>query len=226
MNRPWGSAGCVLATVYYLGSADRECLAEIIVNAEHEDLPVVAEGSGRKARGHYLTIQPQGQRHSPAAWQSLGSTMPNCVGWHCWANRRTPGYALTLSRKRCNCPNARLGSSATTSVIPVARRLSPSLRGVRARGPPEERLPTFQYRRRHCWRLTMPRCRQALTRRFRPYQGRRGKMPDILLVGRWQGQMSMALEKCCRDLGHHGLTLVWRGQRLFHRKAGMGKLCI
>lgn len=204
---------------YYLGSADRELPGEIIVNAEHEDLPVVAEALAQ-ARGHNLTISHR-VRGTRSRWQSLAVNNAELALAGMLANRQNVQVRFDALQEALQLPErpTRLECYDISHSSGEATVASCVVFG------PEGPLKS-DYRRFNIEGVTAgddyAAMRQALTRRFSRIKEGEGKMPDILLVDGGKGQMSMALE-VLQDLAIHGLTLVGVAKGVT-RKAGMETL--
>lgn len=216
------SAGEVLSAFlpqYYLGTAEREVPPEIIVNADHEDLPVIAQALSQ-ARGCNLSIthNVRGNRKrwldlaQSNATQSLASLLANKQ--HIQARFEALQKALNLdelpTRLECYDISHSSGEATVASCVVFG---------------PEGPLKS-DYRRFNIEGVTAgddyAAMRQALIRRFSRIQDGEGKMPDILLVDGGKGQMKMAME-VMQELAIHDLTLLGVAKGVT-RKAGMESL--
>ena len=216
------SAGEVLSAFlpqYYLGTAEREVPPEIIVNADHEDLPIIAQAL-TQARGCNLSIthNVRGNRKrwldlaQSNATQSLASLLANKQ--HIQARFEALQKALNLdelpTRLECYDISHSSGEATVASCVVFG---------------PEGPLKS-DYRRFNIEGVTAgddyAAMRQALIRRFSRIQDGEGKMPDILLVDGGKGQMKMAME-VMQELAIHDLTLLGVAKGVT-RKAGMESL--
>tara|TARA_R110000868_G_scaffold355825_1_gene617393 strand:- start:621 stop:2450 length:1830 start_codon:yes stop_codon:yes gene_type:complete len=216
------SAGEVLSAFlpqYYLGTAEREVPPEIIVNADHEDLPIIAQALSQ-ARGCNLSIthNVRGNRKrwldlaQSNATQSLASLLANKQ--HIQARFEALQKALNLdelpTRLECYDISHSSGEATVASCVVFG---------------PEGPLKS-DYRRFNIEGVTAgddyAAMRQALIRRFSRIQDGEGKMPDILLVDGGKGQMKMAME-VMQELAIHDLTLLGVAKGVT-RKAGMESL--
>ncbi|MAB24979.1 MAG: excinuclease ABC subunit C [Pseudomonadales bacterium] len=216
------SAGEVLSAFlpqYYLGTAEREVPPEIIVNADHEDLPIIAKALSQ-ARGCNLSIthNVRGNRKrwldlaQSNATQSLASLLANKQ--HIQARFEALQKALNLdelpTRLECYDISHSSGEATVASCVVFG---------------PEGPLKS-DYRRFNIEGVTAgddyAAMRQALIRRFSRIQDGEGKMPDILLVDGGKGQMKMAME-VMQELAIHDLTLLGVAKGVT-RKAGMESL--
>ncbi|MFN3581399.1 MAG: excinuclease ABC subunit UvrC [Pseudomonas sp.] len=204
---------------YYLGGGERELPAEIIVNADHEDLQVVAAALAQ-ARGHNLVISHR-VRGTRSRWQSMAVNNAELALTGMLSNRQnvqvrfeTLQAALGLdempTRLECYDISHSSGEATVASCVVFG---------------PEGPLKS-DYRRFNIEGVTAgddyAAMRQALMRRFSRIQDGEGKMPDILLVDGGKGQMSMALE-VLQELAIHDLTLLGVAKGVT-RKAGMETL--
>ena len=216
------SAGEVLSAFlpqYYLGTAEREVPPEIIVNADHEDLPIIAKALSQ-ARGCNLSIthNVRGNRKrwldlaQSNATQSLASLLANKQ--HIQARFEALQKVLNLdelpTRLECYDISHSSGEATVASCVVFG---------------PEGPLKS-DYRRFNIEGVTAgddyAAMRQALIRRFSRIQDGEGKMPDILLVDGGKGQMKMAME-VMQELAIHDLTLLGVAKGVT-RKAGMESL--
>ena len=216
------SAGEVLSAFlpqYYLGTAEREVPPEIIVNADHEDLPIIAQALSQ-ARGCNLSIthNVRGNRKrwldlaQSNATQSLASLLANKQ--HIQARFEALQKVLNLdelpTRLECYDISHSSGEATVASCVVFG---------------PEGPLKS-DYRRFNIEGVTAgddyAAMRQALIRRFSRIQDGEGKMPDILLVDGGKGQMKMAME-VMQELAIHDLTLLGVAKGVT-RKAGMESL--
>ncbi len=215
-------AGEVLAAFlpqYYLGTAEREVPAEIIVNAEHEDFVVIAQALSQTRGGNLqISHRVRGNRKrwlelaQSNAEQSLASLLANRQ--HIQARFESLQEALSLdevpTRLECYDISHSSGEATVASCVVFG---------------PEGPLKS-DYRRFNIEGVTAgddyAAMRQALLRRFGRIQEGEGKMPDILLVDGGKGQMKMAME-VMQELAIHDLTLLGVAKGVT-RKAGMETL--
>lgn len=216
------SAGDVLAAFlpqYYLSGAERELPKEIIVNAVHDDLPVIAAALAQ-ARGHNVAISHK-VRGTRSRWQnmavnnaeqSLGSMLSNRqnVTARFEALQEALGLDEMPTRLECYDISHTSGESTVASCVVFG---------------PEGPLKS-DYRRYNIEGVTAgddyAAMQQALSRRFARLQEGEGKMPDILLVDGGKGQMKMARE-VLQEMAIHDLTLLGIAKGVT-RKAGLETL--
>ena len=188
------SPGEVLAAFlpqYYLGGAERELPGEIIVNAVHEDLPVIADALAQ-ARGFSVTFSHK-VRGTRSRWQSMAVTNAEQALASMLSNRQNIQArfealqeALQLDelpmRLECYDISHTSGESTVASCVVFG---------------PEGPLKS-DYRRYNIEGITAgddyAAMHQVLMRRFTRLREGEGKMPDILLVDGGKGQMKMARE--------------------------------
>lgn len=201
------TAGEVLAAFlpqYYLGVSEREVPGEIIVNAVHDDFPVIIEALAQ-ARGFGVTISHR-VRGTRSRWQGLAVTNAEQALAGMLANRQhvqarfealqeALGLDEPPTRLECFDISHSSGEATVASCVVFG---------------PEGPLKS-DYRRYNIEGVTAgddyAAMRQALSRRFSKLKDGEGKMPDILLVDGGKGQMSMALE-VIQELAIHDLTLL------------------
>ena len=204
---------------YYLGGAERELPGEIIVNAVHEDLPVVTEALAQ-ARGHNLSITHR-VRGTRSRWQTMAVNNAELALTGMLANRQNVQVrfealqeALHLDEMPTRLECYDISHSSGEATVASCVVFGPQ-------GPLKS-----DYRRFNIEGVTAgddyAAMRQALIRRFSRIQQGEGKMPDILLVDGGKGQMSMALE-VLQELAIHDLTLLGVAKGVT-RKAGMETL--
>lgn len=216
------SPGEVLAAFlpqYYLGGAERELPGEIIVNAVHEDLPVIADALAQ-ARGFSVTFSHK-VRGTRSRWQSMAVTNAEQALASMLSNRQNIQArfealqeALQLDelpmRLECYDISHTSGESTVASCVVFG---------------PEGPLKS-DYRRYNIEGITAgddyAAMHQVLMRRFTRLREGEGKMPDILLVDGGKGQMKMARE-VLQELAIHDLTLLGVAKGVT-RKAGLETL--
>ncbi|MAK74755.1 excinuclease ABC subunit UvrC [Halopseudomonas aestusnigri] len=204
---------------YYLGSAEREVPAEIIVNAEHEDFAVITRALS-EARGFNVSISPR-VRGTRRRWQELASSNAEQSLASLLSNRQhvqqrfeALQQALQLddmpTRLECYDISHSSGEATVASCVVFG---------------PEGPIKS-DYRRFNIEGVTAgddyAAMHQALMRRFSRIKDGEGKMPDILLVDGGKGQMNMARD-VLQELAIHDLTLVGVAKGVT-RKAGMETL--
>ena len=216
------SPGEVLAAFlpqYYLGGAERELPGEIIVNAVHEDLPVIADALAQ-ARGFSVTFSHK-VRGTRSRWRSMAVTNAEQALASMLSNRQNIQArfealqeALQLDelpmRLECYDISHTSGESTVASCVVFG---------------PEGPLKS-DYRRYNIEGITAgddyAAMHQVLMRRFTRLREGEGKMPDILLVDGGKGQMKMARE-VLQELAIHDLTLLGVAKGVT-RKAGLETL--
>ena len=204
---------------YYLGDAERELPREIIVNATHDDLPVIAEALAI-ARGFGVTISHR-VRGTRSRWQNMAVTNADAALAGMLANKQNmqarfealqEALKLDETPARLECYDISHSSGEATVASCVV--FGPE-------GPIKS-----DYRRFNIEGVTAgddyAAMRQALSRRFNRLKDGEGKMPDILLVDGGKGQMGMAIE-VLNELMVHDLTLLGVAKGVT-RKAGMETL--
>ncbi len=204
---------------YYLGGAERELPGEIIVNAVHEDLPVIADALAQ-ARGFSVTFSHK-VRGTRSRWQSMAVTNAEQALASMLSNRQNIQArfealqeALQLDelpmRLECYDISHTSGESTVASCVVFG---------------PEGPLKS-DYRRYNIEGITAgddyAAMHQVLMRRFTRLREGEGKMPDILLVDGGKGQMKMARE-VLQELAIHDLTLLGVAKGVT-RKAGLETL--
>ena len=216
------AAGDVLAAFlpqYYLGGAERELPGEIIVNAEHEDLPIIADALAQ-ARGLSVTFS-HNVRGTRSRWQSMAVANAEQALASMLSNRqniqaRFEAFQEALGldempmRLECYDISHTSGESTVASCVVFG---------------PEGPLKS-DYRRYNIDGITAgddyAAMRQVLMRRFARLREGEGKMPDVLLVDGGKGQMKMARE-VLQELAIHDLTLLGIAKGVT-RKAGLETL--
>lgn len=204
---------------YYLGASERELPGEIIVNAVHEDMPVIAEALAQ-ARGFGVAISHR-VRGTRSRWQSMAVTNADAALAGMLANKQNMQSRFealqeslhldeTPTRLECYDISHSSGEATVASCVVFG---------------PEGPIKS-DYRRFNIEGVTAgddyAAMRQALSRRFTRIKDGEGKMPDILLVDGGKGQMSMAIEVLA-ELAVHDLTLLGVAKGVT-RKAGMETL--
>lgn len=189
---------------YYLSGAERELPGEIIVNAEHKDLPVIADALAQ-ARGFSVTFSHR-VRGTRSRWQNMAVTNAEQALTSMLSNRQNIQArfealqeALALdempTRLECYDISHTSGESTVASCVVFG---------------PEGPLKS-DYRRYNIEGITAgddyAAMQQVLMRRFARLREGEGKMPDILLVDGGKGQMKMARE-VLQELAIHDLTLL------------------
>ena len=204
---------------YYLGGAERELPGEIIVNAEHEDLPVIADALAQ-ARGFSVTFSHR-VRGTRNRWQSMAATNAEQALTSMLNNRQNIqarfealqealGLDEMPTRLECYDISHTSGESTVASCVVFG---------------PEGPLKS-DYRRYNIEGITAgddyAAMHQVLMRRFARLREGEGKMPDILIVDGGKGQMKMARE-VLQELAIHDLTLLGVAKGVT-RKAGLETL--
>lgn len=204
---------------YYLGGAERELPGEIIVNAVHEDLPVIADALAQ-ARGFSVSFSHK-VRGTRSRWQSMAVTNAEQALASMLSNRQNVqarfealqealGLEEMPTRLECYDISHTSGESTVASCVVFG---------------PEGPLKS-DYRRYNIEGVTAgddyAAMHQALMRRFTKLRDGEGKMPDILLVDGGKGQMKMA-RKVLQELAIHDLTLLGVAKGVT-RKAGLETL--
>ena len=204
---------------YYLGGAERELPGEIIVNAEHEDLPVIADALAQ-ARGFSVTFS-HNVRSTRSRWQSMAIANAEQALTSMLSNRQNIlarfealqealGLDEMPTRLECYDISHTSGESTVASCVVFG---------------PEGPLKS-DYRRYNIEGVTAgddyAAMRQVLMRRFARLRDGEGKMPDILLVDGGKGQMKMARE-VLQELAIQDLTLLGVAKGVT-RKAGLETL--
>ncbi|UAW96835.1 excinuclease ABC subunit UvrC [Halopseudomonas nanhaiensis] len=204
---------------YYLGGAERELPGEIIVNAVHEDLEVIAEALA-VARGFGVTISHR-VRGTRSRWQQMAVTNAEAALTGLLANRQNMQTRFDMLQEALGLDEAptRLECFDISHSSGEATVASCVVFG------PEGPLKS-DYRRYNIEGVTAgddyAAMRQALSRRFNKIKEGEGKLPDILLIDGGKGQMGMALE-VLGELMIHDLTVVGVAKGVT-RKAGMETL--
>ena len=204
---------------YYLGGAERELPGEIIVNAVHDDLPVIADALAQ-ARG-FSVIFSHKVRGTRSRWQSMAVTNAEQALASMLSNRQNIqarfealqealGLDEMPTRLECYDISHTSGESTVASCVVFG---------------PEGPLKS-DYRRYNIEGVTAgddyAAMHQVLMRRFTRLKEGEGKMPDILLVDGGKGQMKMARE-VLQELAIHDLTLLGVAKGVT-RKAGLETL--
>ncbi len=216
------TAGDVVAAFlpqYYLAGAERELPKEIIVNAVHEDLPIIAAALAQE-RGHAVTISHK-VRGTRSRWQSMAVTNAEQALGSMLSNRQNVtarfealqealGLAEMPTRLECFDISHTSGESTVASCVVFG---------------PEGPLKS-DYRRYNIEGVTAgddyAAMHQALSRRFARLKEGEGKMPDVLVVDGGKGQMKMARE-VLQEMALHDLTLLGVAKGVT-RKAGLETL--
>ncbi|GGE54131.1 UvrABC system protein C [Halopseudomonas oceani] len=204
---------------YYLGTAEREVPAEIIVNAEHDDFAVITSALS-EARGFSVSISPR-VRGTRRRWQELASSNAEQSLASLLSNRQhvqqrfeALQQALQLDElpTRLECYDISHSSGEATVASCVVFGPEGPLKSDYRRFNIEGVTAGDDYAAMH----------QALMRRFSRIKEGEGKMPDILLVDGGKGQMNMARD-VLQELAIHDLTLLGVAKGVT-RKAGMETL--
>jgi excinuclease ABC subunit C len=189
---------------YYLGSSERDLPSELIVNAAHADLPLLAAALV-SSRGRELAISHR-VRGIRARWQRMALTNAEQALGARLANRQhlavrfdALAEALDLvevpQRLECFDISHSSGEATVASCVVFG---------------PEGPLKS-DYRRYNIDGVTAgddyAAMRQALLRRFSKSREGEGKLPDILLLDGGKGQMGMAREVLA-ELSLQDLTLL------------------
>ena len=176
---------------YYLGSHERDLPGELIVNAPHEDFPVLIEAI-QALRGRELAISYR-VRGTRARWQALAVTNAEQALGARLANRahmagRFDALAEALGMdevpQRLECFDISHSSGEATVASCVVFGPEGPLKSDYRRYNIEGVTGGDDYAAMH----------QALTRRFSKVRQNEGKLPDILLVDGGKGQLAMARE--------------------------------
>lgn len=184
-------AGVMLAFLaqYYLGNQERELPAELIVNVQHEDFPVLLQAL-QTARGRQLSISCK-VRGNRARWQQLAVTNAEQAlnarladRQHLAARFEALAEALRLEEipQRLECFDISHSSGEATVASCVVFGPEGALKSDYRRYNIEGVTAGDDYAAMH----------QALTRRFSKLSEGEGKLPDILLVDGGKGQLTMA----------------------------------
>jgi len=187
------TSGVLLAFLaqYYLGNQERELPAELIVNAVHEDFPVLVAAL-QSARGRQILISHK-VRGNRARWQQLAVTNAEQAlsarladRQHLAARFDALAEALQLDEvpQRLECFDISHSSGEATVASCVVFGPEGPLKSDYRRYNIEGVTAGDDYAAMH----------QALTRRFSKLSEGEGKLPDILLVDGGKGQLSMARE--------------------------------
>ncbi|MEO4046667.1 excinuclease ABC subunit UvrC [Pseudomonas sp. CAU 1711] len=186
--------GAVLAAFlaqYYLSSHERDLPGELIVNAMHEDFPVLVAAIA-ELRGREIGISHR-VRGTRARWQQLAVTNAEQALAARLANRQhvaarfeALAEALDLGEppQRLECYDISHSSGEATVASCVVFGPEGPLKSDYRRFNIEGVTAGDDYAAMH----------QALTRRFSKLKEGEGKLPDILLVDGGKGQMAMARE--------------------------------
>ena len=189
---------------YYLSHHERDLPNELIVNAVHEDFPILASAI-EASRGRLLEISHR-VRTTRARWQQLAVTNAEQALAARLANRQhmaarfdALGEALDLPEppQRLECFDISHSSGEATVASCVVFGPEGALKSDYRRFNIEGITGGDDYAAMH----------QALTRRFSRLKEGEGKMPDILLVDGGKGQLAMAQE-VLQELAVVGLTLL------------------
>ena len=184
-------AGVMLAFLaqYYLGNQERELPAELIVNVQHEDFPVLLQAL-QTARGRQLSISCR-VRGNRARWQQLAVTNAEQAlnarladRQHLATRFEALAEALRLEEipQRLECFDISHSSGEATVASCVVFGPEGALKSDYRRYNIEGVTAGDDYAAMH----------QALTRRFSKLSEGEGKLPDILLVDGGKGQLAMA----------------------------------
>lgn len=204
---------------YYLGNAERELPAELIVNVVHDDFAVISEAV-QTLRGRDLTITHR-VRGTRARWQQLAVTNAEQALGARLANRqhmasRFEALAQVLELdevpQRLECYDISHSSGEATVASCVVFGPEGPIKSDYRRFNIEGVTAGDDYAAMH----------QALTRRFRRIKDGEGKLPDVLLVDGGKGQLNMAREMM-QELGLTDLTLLGVAKGVT-RKAGFETL--
>ena len=204
---------------YYLGTAEREVPAEIIVNAEHDDFAVITSALS-EARGFSVSISPR-VRGTRRRWQELASSNAEQSLASLLSNRQHVQQRFEALQQvlqldelptRLECYDISHSSGEATVASCVVFGPEGPLKSDYRRFNIEGVTAGDDYAAMH----------QALMRRFSRIKEGEGKMPDILLVDGGKGQMNMARD-VLQELAIHDLTLLGVAKGVT-RKAGMETL--
>lgn len=174
---------------YYLGNAERELPAELIVNVVHEDFAALVAAVDT-LRGRELTISHR-VRGTRARWQQLAVTNAEQALGARLANRqhvaaRFEALAEVLDLdeppQRLECYDISHSSGEATVASCVVFGPEGPIKADYRRYNIEGITPGDDYAAMH----------QALTRRFSRAKDGEGKLPDVLLVDGGKGQLNMA----------------------------------
>ncbi|HLD65279.1 MAG TPA: excinuclease ABC subunit UvrC [Pseudomonas sp.] len=174
---------------YYLSSHERDLPSELIVNAVHEDFPVLIAAL-LELRGRELSISHR-VRGTRARWQQLAVTNAEQALASRLANRQhlsarfeALAQALDLEEtpQRLECFDISHSSGEATVASCVVFGPEGPLKSDYRRYNIEGVTGGDDYAAMH----------QALTRRFSRTKEGEGKLPDILLVDGGKGQLAMA----------------------------------
>lgn len=174
---------------YYLGNPDRDFPNELIVNALHDDFPLLIGAIAQKTN-HELIIS-QRVRGTRAKWQQL--TLTNATQaltarltnrLHMAARFEALAEALQLSEvpERLECFDISHSSGEATVASCVVFGQEGAIKSDYRRFNIEGITAGDDYAAMH----------QALTRRFKRAKEGEGKLPDMLLIDGGKGQLSMA----------------------------------
>lgn len=186
-------SGVLLAFLaqYYLSSQERDLPTELIVNAQHEDFPVLIAAID-ELRGRELSISHR-VRGTRARWQQLAVTNAEQALAARLANRQhvtarfeALAQALDMDEvpQRLECFDISHSSGEATVASCVVFGPEGPLKSDYRRYNIEGITPGDDYAAMY----------QALTRRFSKIKDGEGKLPDILLVDGGKGQLAMARE--------------------------------
>jgi len=189
---------------YYLGGAERELPGEIIVNADHDDLPVIADALAQ-ARGFSVTFS-HNVRGTRSRWQGMAVANAEQALVSMLSNRQNiqarfealqEALGLDEMPTRLECYDISHTSGESTVASCVVFGPEGPLKSDYRRYNIEDVTAGDDYAAMH----------QVLMRRFTRLKEGEGKMPDILLVDGGKGQMKMARE-VLQELAIHDLTLL------------------
>ncbi len=176
---------------YYLSSQERDLPSELIVNAQHEDFPILIAAID-ELRGRELSISYR-VRGIRARWQQLAVTNAEQALAARLANRQhvaarfdALAQALDMDEvpQRLECFDISHSSGEATVASCVVFGPEGPIKSDYRRYNIEGVTPGDDYAAMH----------QALMRRFSKIKDGEGKLPDILLVDGGKGQLAMARE--------------------------------
>ena len=189
---------------YYLSSQERDWPTEVIVNAMHEDLPILVDAIAQHA-GHQLTFT-QRVRGTRSRWlqlaqtnaeQALHSRLNNRMHMAARFEALTAALALDAPVERLECFDISHSSGEATVASCVVMGLEGPIKA-------DYRIYNIEGVEAGDDYAAM---RQALFRRFQRLVKGEGKWPDILLVDGGKGQLNMARE-VFHELGIKGVVLL------------------
>src|SRR5690606_2746303 len=173
---------------YDLGGAERELPGEIIVNAVHDDLPVIADALAQ-ARGFSVTFS-HNVRGTRSRWQGMAVANAEQALVSMLSNRQNiqarfealqEALGLDEMPTRLECYDISHTSGESTVASCVVFGPEGPLKSDYRRYNIEDVTAGDDYAAMH----------QVLMRRFTRLKEGEGKMPDILLVDGGKGQMKM-----------------------------------